>query len=73
MYGLCEIDFIAVCVFVILLYHDGVRNLGTEIIYEETSENLLKNRLLFSSMKTCQANGIFQTAEGRFDPPSQMI
>ena len=54
--------------------NDYVRgNQFTEVVHSESGKNLLGNVLHLFALEQAQANGVFELAEGSFNPPAQMI
>ena len=54
--------------------NDYVRsNQFTEVVHSESGKDLLGNVLHLFALEQAQTNGVFELAEGSFNPPAQMI
>ena len=54
--------------------NDYVRgNQFTEVVHSKSGKDLLGNVLHLFALEQAQTNGVFELAEGSFNPPAQMI
>ena len=72
MYGcgkVCPVNILSA-----FILNDYVRgNQFTEVVHGKSGKNLLGNVLHLFALEQAQTNGVFELAEGSFNPPAQMI